>query len=96
MRSAKSPGESLSLGPSFVDTGVRSPQPVDDDVWELYYSALICVLKLLPHAFICIFSWTFLQQSLLALCAFAVTLLAPAGWIMHHIPEYKQRSSQQP
>ncbi|KAL3049178.1 hypothetical protein OYC64_008619 [Pagothenia borchgrevinki] len=35
-------------------------------------------------------------QSLLALCAFAVTLLAPAGWIMHHIPEYKQRSSQQP
>uniref|UniRef100_A0A3P8UCN1 Si:dkey-85n7.8 n=1 Tax=Amphiprion percula TaxID=161767 RepID=A0A3P8UCN1_AMPPE len=28
--------------------------------------------------------------SVFALCVFAVTLLAPAGWIMHHIPEYRQ------
>ncbi|XP_069007904.1 cytochrome c oxidase subunit 8A, mitochondrial-like [Embiotoca jacksoni] len=31
-------------------------------------------------------------QSLFALCVFSVTLLAPAGWIMHHIPEYRQKS----
>ncbi|CAG5866418.1 unnamed protein product [Menidia menidia] len=30
-------------------------------------------------------------QSAFALCAFALTLLAPAGWILHHIPVYKQR-----
>lgn len=38
-----------------------------------------------------IFYWTFLQQSTFALCVFAVTLLAPAGWIMHHIPEYRRQ-----
>ncbi|XP_051805230.1 COX8 domain-containing protein [Acanthochromis polyacanthus] len=35
-------------------------------------------------------------QSVFALCAFAVTLLAPAGWIMHHIPEYRQKSPPRP
>ncbi|XP_068582408.1 COX8 domain-containing protein [Cebidichthys violaceus] len=35
-------------------------------------------------------------QSFFAMCAFAVTLLAPAGWIMHHIPVYQQRSPPQP
>uniref|UniRef100_A0AAQ4QUT9 Uncharacterized protein n=1 Tax=Gasterosteus aculeatus aculeatus TaxID=481459 RepID=A0AAQ4QUT9_GASAC len=35
-------------------------------------------------------------QSFLAISAFAVTLLAPAGWIMHHIPDYRQRSPPQP
>ncbi|XP_068435743.1 COX8 domain-containing protein [Clinocottus analis] len=35
-------------------------------------------------------------QSLFAMCVFAVTLLAPAGWILHHIPEYRQRSPPQP
>ncbi|GAA6213588.1 cytochrome c oxidase subunit 8A, mitochondrial-like [Lates japonicus] len=36
------------------------------------------------------------MQSVFALCVFAVTLLAPAGWIMHHIPNYRQRSPPQP
>ncbi|XP_059210042.1 COX8 domain-containing protein [Centropristis striata] len=31
-------------------------------------------------------------QSFFALCVFAMTLLAPAGWILHHIPDYHQRS----
>ncbi|XP_029972994.1 cytochrome c oxidase subunit 8A, mitochondrial [Salarias fasciatus] len=35
-------------------------------------------------------------QSMFALCVFAVTLLAPAGWIMHHIPEYRQKSPPHP
>ncbi|XP_041810542.1 COX8 domain-containing protein [Chelmon rostratus] len=30
-------------------------------------------------------------QSVFAICVFAVTLLGPAGWILHHIPEYRQR-----
>uniref|UniRef100_A0A4W6FBW2 Uncharacterized protein n=1 Tax=Lates calcarifer TaxID=8187 RepID=A0A4W6FBW2_LATCA len=47
-------------------------------------------------AFILMFAFTFLQESIFALCVFAVTLLAPAGWIMHHIPDYRQRSPPQP
>ncbi|XP_037551281.1 COX8 domain-containing protein [Nematolebias whitei] len=35
-------------------------------------------------------------QSAFVLCVFAMTLLAPAGWIMHHIPEYRQRSPPRP
>uniref|UniRef100_A0A3B4Y0T7 Uncharacterized protein n=1 Tax=Seriola lalandi dorsalis TaxID=1841481 RepID=A0A3B4Y0T7_SERLL len=35
-------------------------------------------------------------QSVFALCVFAVALLAPAGWIMHHIPDYQQRSPPEP
>ncbi|KAK7904750.1 hypothetical protein WMY93_017357 [Mugilogobius chulae] len=32
-------------------------------------------------------------KSAFALFVFSVTLLGPAGWILHHIPEYRQRSS---
>ncbi|XP_070776972.1 cytochrome c oxidase subunit 8A, mitochondrial-like [Enoplosus armatus] len=35
-------------------------------------------------------------QSATAMAMFAVTLLGPAGWIMHHIPDYRQRSTPQP
>ncbi|XP_041828480.1 cytochrome c oxidase subunit 8A, mitochondrial-like [Melanotaenia boesemani] len=35
-------------------------------------------------------------QSVFALCVFAVTLLAPAGWILRHIPDYRQRSPPHP
>ncbi|XP_074547964.1 cytochrome c oxidase subunit 8A, mitochondrial [Halichoeres trimaculatus] len=35
-------------------------------------------------------------QSFFGLCVFAVTLLAPAGWIMHHIPGYRQRPPPHP
>ncbi|XP_054469183.1 COX8 domain-containing protein [Anoplopoma fimbria] len=35
-------------------------------------------------------------QSFLAMCVFAITLMAPAGWIMHHIPDYQQRSPPEP
>ncbi|KAF1374878.1 hypothetical protein PFLUV_G00233630 [Perca fluviatilis] len=34
-------------------------------------------------------------QSFFAICVFAVTLLGPAGWILHHIPDYRQRSPPQ-
>ncbi|XP_012994096.1 cytochrome c oxidase subunit 8B, mitochondrial [Esox lucius] len=30
-------------------------------------------------------------QSFFIMSVFAVALLAPAGWIMHHLPEYRQR-----
>ncbi|KAL0967561.1 hypothetical protein UPYG_G00253810 [Umbra pygmaea] len=30
-------------------------------------------------------------QSFFIMSVFAVALLAPAGWILHHIPEYRQR-----
>ncbi|KAG5846902.1 hypothetical protein ANANG_G00119900 [Anguilla anguilla] len=30
-------------------------------------------------------------QSFLIMSVFTIALLAPAGWIMHHIPEYRQR-----
>ncbi|XP_020351567.1 cytochrome c oxidase subunit 8B, mitochondrial [Oncorhynchus kisutch] len=30
-------------------------------------------------------------QSFFIMSVFAVGMLAPAGWIMHHIPEYRQR-----
>ncbi|XP_061700782.1 COX8 domain-containing protein [Syngnathoides biaculeatus] len=35
------------------------------------------------------------MQSVFTICVFAVTLLAPAGWILHHIPDYRQRASAQ-
>uniref|UniRef100_A0A3B5R5K5 Si:dkey-85n7.8 n=2 Tax=Xiphophorus TaxID=8082 RepID=A0A3B5R5K5_XIPMA len=34
-----------------------------------------------------------LQQSAFALCVFGTALLVPAGWILHHVPEYRQRST---
>lgn len=41
---------------------------------------------------LCFFSdFLFLQQSVFVICVFAATLLVPAGWILHHIPEYRQR-----
>ncbi|KAG7466301.1 hypothetical protein MATL_G00163400 [Megalops atlanticus] len=30
-------------------------------------------------------------QTLFAMAMFAISLLVPAGWIMHHIPEYRKR-----
>ncbi|KAL0969068.1 hypothetical protein UPYG_G00222260 [Umbra pygmaea] len=35
-------------------------------------------------------------QSLFTMSVFAFALLAPAGWIMHHIPAYRQRPSPEP
>ncbi|XP_067274681.1 COX8 domain-containing protein [Pseudorasbora parva] len=35
-------------------------------------------------------------QSFLIMSVFAVALLAPAGWILHHIPEYRQRAKPPP
>ncbi|XP_056620312.1 COX8 domain-containing protein [Triplophysa dalaica] len=35
-------------------------------------------------------------QSLFIMSVFAVALLAPAGWILHHIPEYRQRPQPPP
>ncbi|XP_053707629.1 COX8 domain-containing protein [Synchiropus splendidus] len=35
-------------------------------------------------------------QSFLVMSVFAVALLAPAAWILHHLPEYRQRSSRPP
>uniref|UniRef100_W5N636 Si:dkey-85n7.8 n=2 Tax=Lepisosteus oculatus TaxID=7918 RepID=W5N636_LEPOC len=30
-------------------------------------------------------------QTLFTMSVFAVTLLGPAGWILHHLPEYRRR-----
>uniref|UniRef100_A0A673NCL7 Si:dkey-85n7.8 n=1 Tax=Sinocyclocheilus rhinocerous TaxID=307959 RepID=A0A673NCL7_9TELE len=35
-------------------------------------------------------------QSFFIMSVFAVALLAPAGWILHHIPEYRQRAKPPP
>ncbi|KAJ8341380.1 hypothetical protein SKAU_G00336710 [Synaphobranchus kaupii] len=35
-------------------------------------------------------------KSLIAMSVFALTLLAPAGWILHHIPEYRKRPRSPP
>ncbi|KAJ8409068.1 hypothetical protein AAFF_G00240890 [Aldrovandia affinis] len=35
-------------------------------------------------------------QSFFIMSVFAVTLLVPAGWIMHHLPEYRQRPRPPP
>ncbi|KAL4641850.1 cytochrome c oxidase subunit 8B, mitochondrial-like [Arapaima gigas] len=32
-------------------------------------------------------------QSVLVMSVFAVALLAPAGWILHHIPKYRQKDA---
>uniref|UniRef100_A0A3B4DK05 Uncharacterized protein n=1 Tax=Pygocentrus nattereri TaxID=42514 RepID=A0A3B4DK05_PYGNA len=36
------------------------------------------------------------QQSFFIMSVFAFALLAPAGWILHHLPEYRQRSEPPP
>ncbi|XP_058612520.1 COX8 domain-containing protein [Onychostoma macrolepis] len=35
-------------------------------------------------------------QSFFIMSVFAFALLAPAGWILHHIPEYRQRAKPPP
>ncbi|XP_061757453.1 COX8 domain-containing protein [Nerophis ophidion] len=35
-------------------------------------------------------------QSFFVMSVFAVAMLAPAAWILHHLPEYRQRSRQKP
>uniref|UniRef100_A0A3Q2ZG16 Si:dkey-85n7.8 n=1 Tax=Kryptolebias marmoratus TaxID=37003 RepID=A0A3Q2ZG16_KRYMA len=40
---------------------------------------------------------TFLfQQSFFVMSVFAVTMLTPAAWILHHLPEYRERTQQSP
>ncbi|KAG7510913.1 cytochrome c oxidase subunit 8A, mitochondrial-like [Solea senegalensis] len=34
-------------------------------------------------------------QSVFAMCVIALSLLAPAGWIMYHLPEYRRRPTTQ-
>ncbi|XP_039981784.1 COX8 domain-containing protein [Xiphias gladius] len=33
-------------------------------------------------------------QSFFVMSVFAVAMLTPAAWILHHLPEYRQRSKQ--
>ncbi|CAL8315547.1 unnamed protein product [Merluccius merluccius] len=35
-------------------------------------------------------------QSFFIMSVFAVAMLAPAGWILHHLPAYRQRSRPDP
>ncbi|XP_061563476.1 COX8 domain-containing protein [Cololabis saira] len=35
-------------------------------------------------------------QSFLVMSVFAAAMLAPAAWILHHLPEYRQRAQQRP
>ncbi|XP_041831590.1 COX8 domain-containing protein [Melanotaenia boesemani] len=35
-------------------------------------------------------------QSFFVMSVFAVAMLAPAAWILHHLPEYRQRAQQSP
>uniref|UniRef100_A0A4W4FLA7 Uncharacterized protein n=1 Tax=Electrophorus electricus TaxID=8005 RepID=A0A4W4FLA7_ELEEL len=36
------------------------------------------------------------QQSFFVMSMFAIALLTPAGWILHHIPEYRTRRQPPP
>lgn len=77
-------------------------QPATADKTSLRYFMLLfnSVPLSIEKEFMFILSWTFffffLQPSVFAMCVFAVTLLGPSGWIIHHIPEYRQRSRPQP
>ncbi|TWW68430.1 hypothetical protein D4764_19G0002280 [Takifugu flavidus] len=35
-------------------------------------------------------------QSFFVMSVFTVVMLTPAAWILHHLPEYRQRSRQNP
>ncbi|KAL6095410.1 uncharacterized protein ACO6RY_09343 [Pungitius sinensis] len=35
-------------------------------------------------------------QSFLVMSLFAAAMLTPAAWILHHLPEYRQRSKEVP
>ncbi|TMS12740.1 hypothetical protein E3U43_017698 [Larimichthys crocea] len=35
-------------------------------------------------------------ESFFIMSVFAVAMLTPAAWILHHLPEYHQRSKQSP
>ncbi|XP_076021547.1 cytochrome c oxidase subunit 8A, mitochondrial [Genypterus blacodes] len=35
-------------------------------------------------------------QSFFVMCVFAVAMLTPAAWILHHLPEYRQRPHPTP
>ncbi|XP_017293750.1 cytochrome c oxidase subunit 8A, mitochondrial-like [Kryptolebias marmoratus] len=35
-------------------------------------------------------------QSFFVMSVFAVTMLTPAAWILHHLPEYRERTQQSP
>ncbi|XP_049445286.1 COX8 domain-containing protein [Epinephelus fuscoguttatus] len=35
-------------------------------------------------------------QSFFVISVFAVAMLTPAAWILHHLPEYRQRSHRTP
>ncbi|XP_034722230.1 cytochrome c oxidase subunit 8A, mitochondrial [Etheostoma cragini] len=35
-------------------------------------------------------------QSFFVMAVFAAAMLTPAAWILHHLPEYRQRSNQRP
>uniref|UniRef100_UPI0037E8B152 cytochrome c oxidase subunit 8A, mitochondrial-like n=1 Tax=Semicossyphus pulcher TaxID=241346 RepID=UPI0037E8B152 len=35
-------------------------------------------------------------QSFFVMSVFAAAMLTPAAWILHHLPEYRQRSRQSP
>ncbi|XP_031170683.1 COX8 domain-containing protein [Sander lucioperca] len=35
-------------------------------------------------------------QSFFVMSVFAAAMLTPAAWILHHLPEYRQRSKQRP
>ncbi|KAF6735833.1 hypothetical protein FQA47_002400 [Oryzias melastigma] len=35
-------------------------------------------------------------QSFFVMMVFAAAMLTPAAWILHHLPEYRQRAQQRP
>ncbi|XP_030261710.1 cytochrome c oxidase subunit 8A, mitochondrial [Sparus aurata] len=35
-------------------------------------------------------------QSFFVMSVFTVAMLTPAAWILHHLPEYRQRARQRP
>ncbi|XP_072218398.1 uncharacterized protein [Leuresthes tenuis] len=35
-------------------------------------------------------------QSFFVMSVFAAAMLTPAAWILHHLPEYRQRAQQNP
>lgn len=43
-----------------------------------------------------VFNLCLWQQSFFVMSVFTVAMLTPAAWILHHLPEYRQRARQRP
>lgn len=77
-----------------------TPQNHTTPLLIIFLQQYVCMflIKWLVSVLLCVFSLSlcFPQQSFFIMSVFAVALLLPAGWILHHLPEYRQRRPAPP